>query len=274
MAAVKSKQQLIAERVLKVLEDFPDAGDRQVFLEVFLAFTVGNSQGPAQSRSVGGGKARATTPSSSKSSKKKNDRSGSSTSKKDLASASGADSSRAAPGGAVDETGGREYVDVESASSSSVPLLKAVVSDHSKAQRQPGATKPRMDHKSIKVRVTSARRSCRKALSQWKDHWKGDRSEDLSIADLGRAKDLVNSVKSFRLVFYDAHAAKLPEINIGIDLHSRFIEIDEFEWIASQLEKSALVKNDQNFFWEDPEGILSTTLSAGSQQKVNSNPFS
>jgi hypothetical protein len=148
-------------------------------------------------------------------------------------------------------------------------LVKVLQSESTLAERQIGASKPRMDHKSIRNRAAAVRKQLRKAKKAASEGEKGKPSLPPSLA---KVLALVNATKSLRLVFIDAFKAKIP-VNVGNDLLTDFPSPEDFENLVLMLGKGGLVKNKVTHFWEDTKGVLPSTLSQGEPSEVTPNPF-
>ena len=254
--AVQAKRAAIANRVLEILNEFSDEGDQRSFLNTYLALS-GLSYVPAQqnsktSKSVSDGNKGKTT----------------------YANVAGKTSTAVeVPKGpsTFQSTGDKGTTDPIKADAS-IKLVAAILSKGSECRRQSGAGAPRMDHKSIKARVSANRKSTRKALKELKDSCPNIPT-DVSVGDLAKVKTLVNSVKSFRLVFQDAFTARYHEVNIGVDLVENFISLLDFEALVVILENSKLVEDTSTGFWGDPHGVLPTTLSTDGSVGMSSNPY-
>jgi len=142
-------------------------------------------------------------------------------------------------------------------------FLKVLFSANSLARRQENAPIPRMDHASIKKRVTPARKRCRTALSEYLENsTKGCFPSDTHL------QDLVNSVKSFRIVFSDAFQANFSEVNIGVDLEKNFIKPEEFDDLCLKLGENGFVLDEKTNFWTNPND---TSIKSAKSTFVN--PF-
>jgi hypothetical protein len=280
MSSVNSKQESIAETVLEVLKKFPNQEDRQAFADCFVALSFGpktsrvarcNNSHSSKTGNSGASRSEVRPP---KARKGQRQGQGSNSPPGDGRRSA---KSRKGPGGSEEKKSSTKpgsqpdpgliaVVNMSGDTSRHCNLLRAVLSDCSKARRQTGANPPRMDHVSIRKRVGACRKRARRALKQLRTT---NRSEGEALA-LGR--DLVNSIKSFRLVFEDAFNAKVPHVNIGADLESNFIGIEGYNEICERLDESGLEENPMTLFWEDPKGILPSSLSEGIASTLP-NPF-
>lgn len=144
-------------------------------------------------------------------------------------------------------------------------FASCVLSETAKAVRQENSALPRMDQRSVKVRVTAARKATRKALKEYKTE-----------SDAGRktyaAMCLINQMKHFRIVLNDAFKARVDSVNIGADLLDNMVSLLDFESLAQEVENEGYVQNEKTYFWEDPNGIGPKTSSQGSDLSIK-NPF-
>lgn len=109
-------------------------------------------------------------------------------------------------------------------------------------KRQEGALAPRMDHKSIRARASSARKKLRDALKAYRE------SDESDPERVDKIRNLVNATKSFKLVFCDAHKAN-SSVNIGVDLLKNYPSPKEWEGFMSALEGSEFVKDEETHYW-------------------------
>jgi len=152
-------------------------------------------------------------------------------------------------------------------------LIQCIQVELTKAKRQLNAMRPRMDHGSLRKRAASVRKQLRKALATWKTPSVDGDGNSMSRYNLVSDRDLINALKSMRLVFCDAFTAN-TSVNVGSDLLTSFPSLKEIEDLAERLEKGGLLKNTVTHFWEDPKGVLPTTLSPGTEARViPTNPF-
>lgn len=128
-------------------------------------------------------------------------------------------------------------------------FMKCVLLDISKANRQENATKPRMDHKSIGARVSSARKTCRRFLKKYKELMSLEPVEETAPL----FKELINSVKHMRIVLSDAFVGKVPSVNIGVDLLSGWMRVEDYHHIHTIVAKR-FVEDEITRFWTDPSG--------------------
>jgi hypothetical protein len=140
-----------------------------------------------------------------------------------------------------------------------------VLSETAKAVRQENSVLPRMDHRSVKTRVTGARKATRKALKEYKTE-----------SDAGRktyaAMCFINSMKHFRLVLNDAFKTRVDSVNIGADLLDNMVSLLDFKSLAQEVENAGYLQNEKTHFWEDPIGVGPKTSSPGSDLSIK-NPF-
>ena len=256
--AVHAKRAAIANRVLETLNEFPGEEDQRSFLDTFLALSGLRSVSVAQQNS--------------KTSKSVTDGSKGKTTYAKVAGAKPSNQVPVPEGPVPFQSSDDKGTTDPGEADASLQLVAAILSSSSNCQRQVGAFAPRMDHKSIKGRVTSNRKSTRRALKDLKELYPNITSS-MEVVDLTEIKNLVNAVKSFRLVFQDAFTARYHKVNIGVDLAENFISLSAFEVLVVILEKSELMEDSSTGFWGDPNGVLSSTLSTGEPAKAPTNPY-
>lgn len=253
MSNINTKRTAIANRVLDLFQEFPDEESQKLFLDTFMALSGLGVRDSQQG---------------SKTSKSKTDRSAGKAARSDPADTI---SKKSPPPVEAVATVLKDKGTINPMEDSSINFMKAVKDKASVARRQPGAMNPRMDHKSIKARVSACRKTTRRALKEYKEIT--SQPGVTPDAELPKIRNLVNAVKSFRLVFQDAFTARLNEVNVGVDLVENFVGPETYKALAEILENSSLVANAVTGFWEDPDGVLSTTLSGGAPSEVKENPF-
>lgn len=252
--------------VLELLEKYPSAEEQQLLFALLGSFTGEPTSKVKDKRSAKEGKSKET--SKGKKSTSSSNSSGSKTPK----------SETKAKQPEKDEEGLVDPTKISKGKTEDLPnLVQCVLSKSSAAKRQLNASKPRMDHKSIRARVSSQRKQTRRALKAFEALEPGSLNSDSNFPPsneaLGKIKDLVNSVKSFRLVFFDATTAKMS-VNIGVDLLKNFTDPEIYENLCvDALEQSELALNKETLFWEDPKGVLDSSLDQGKEAQVSSNPF-
>jgi hypothetical protein len=119
-------------------------------------------------------------------------------------------------------------------------LVQALLT--TKVKRQEGALAPRMDHKSIRARASSARKKLRDALKIYKE------SDSSDPDHVDKIRDLVNKTKSFRLVFGDAYKAN-SSVNIGADLSKNFPSPAEWGHLVDALKESEFYEDEETHYW-------------------------
>jgi len=241
---------LISNDILDLLGKYPN--HTKVIVDLVVSFTAGSVR--SNSKSKGGSDKKSPSQStSSKGEAKASDKKSKADPSVDNNSSS---SSKEIPQGSI------SVVNFENHTSN---FARCVLSDLAKAHRQKNGALPRMDHKSIRSRVTGARKGTRKALKEYKEVTDASRKTYAGLC-------LINTIKHFRLVLSDAIVSHVDYVNIGEDLLANMVSVRELEDLQLGILSDGYLQNETTLFWEDPNSVGPEALSPGTQSVVK-NPF-
>jgi len=268
MSTVKNKQ-VISNAVCDLLEKFPD--DHQTIMDMVVVFTGLDVSRPIRDvRPDKPGKklpSKTAKDSSVKKTlsheKKKAPTTATKAVAKEKSSVSTSSEDEKEHSGLIDLSDGKNLEEV--------PLLRLLTKSLVLlARRQKGASRPQMDHKSIKARITRNRKALRRALKFYAASHAGGNEDEMLLASFG----LVNSLKSMKLTLSDAHKGGLTVVNLGVDLltATAIPTVDGIARLARTLVERGLVRNESTGFYEDQDNVLITSVSNGQKAEVT-NPF-